>query len=118
MALLDKNRIPQSLHHLIPIAEQWGINDDYEREEKLSLATETELRVLVSSIDDVSDDDLYGWLEGPEASSPMPSDEYASFTCLTMSIDSAKIKLKKLAMKQQNTIPPGAKTAQKQVPPK
>jgi hypothetical protein len=92
---LDKKRIPKALHHLIPVVEEWGITDDYDREEKLSKATDAELRALISSIDDVSDADLFGWLEGPESSSPMPSDEYARFTCLTMAIDSAKVKLEK-----------------------
>jgi len=95
MTTLDKTKVPETLHVLIPVAEKWGINDDYEREELLSRATKEELRGLISSIDDVSDDDLYGWLEGPESYSSMPSDEYAIFTCLTMAIDSAKIRLRR-----------------------
>ena len=96
MSGLDSDKVPRALHRLISVAEEWGINDDYDREEKLSKASEAELLALIASIDDVSDEDLYGWLEGPESLSPMPSDEYASFTCLTMAIDSAKLKLKRL----------------------
>ena len=98
MTKLDKTKVPQALHVLIPVAEEWGINDDFEREQYLSQATEEELRGLVSSIDGISDDDLYGWLEGPESFSSTPSNEYVVFTCLTMAIDSAKVKLKRLTV--------------------
>lgn len=96
MAKLDKSKIPTALHDLISFAEEWGINDDSDRARKVAQATADELRALVSSIDSITDDDLYGWLQGPESSSPMPSDEYVSFTCLTMAIDAAKLKLKRL----------------------
>jgi len=97
MTYLDQTNIPPALHHLIPIAEEWGIDDDYLREEKLNNASESQLRALTSSIDDVSDEDLFGWLEGPESFSAIPSKEYVIFTCLTMAIESAKLKLKRLA---------------------
>jgi len=95
MAKLNIKNVPVELHQLIAIAEEWGINDDYDRAEKVSLATEEELRTLISSIENVADEDLYGWLEGPDSFSEAPSEEYVAFTCLTMAIDSAKIKLKK-----------------------
>jgi hypothetical protein len=101
MIKLDKANVPQALHGLIPVAEIWGINDDFDREDKLGQATEDELRTLISSIDNVSDEDLYGWLEGPESFSPIPSEEYVSFTCLTMAIESAKAKLKKLVKQRE-----------------
>jgi hypothetical protein len=78
------------------VAVEWGINDDYEREEKLSRAGEEELRALVRSIDDAANAELFGWLGGPESQSPHPSEEYVCFTCLTMALDSAKVKLKRL----------------------
>ena len=87
--------VPPPLHHLIPVATKWGIADDYEREEKVASATEHELERLIHSIDDVSDDDLFGWLEGDESFSATPSDAYAAFTCMTMAIDSAKLELRK-----------------------
>jgi hypothetical protein len=101
MIKLDKANVPQALHSVIPIAEKWGINDDYDREEKLAQASVAELQALISSIDDISDEDLYGWLEGPESSSSTPSKEYVSFTCLTMAIDSAKTKLKRRIKEQK-----------------
>lgn len=95
MALLDLTKVPPTLHCLIPLAMEWGISDDYDREEKVSQATTAELRALVSSIDNISDEDLYGWLEGPESYSDTPSNEYVVFTCFTIAIDSAKVKMKK-----------------------
>ena len=93
--MLDPAKVPTPLHKLIPLAEEWGINDDYSREKKLTEATNDELRALISSIDEISDDDLYDWLEGEESFSDMPSEEYVTFTCFTMAIDSARVRLRK-----------------------
>jgi hypothetical protein len=93
MNALNRVNIPAALHHLIPVAENWGISDDYDRETKIRQATEPELRALIASIDEETYKDVWSWLCGPEASSPTPSDEYAAFTCLTMAIDAAKVKL-------------------------
>ena len=100
MTKLNKNNVPSALHQIISVAEEWGINDDYDREKKISEATKSELHTLIASIDNVTDEDLYGWLEGPESYLATPSEEYVSFTCLTMAIDSAKIKLKKFDVTQ------------------
>lgn len=95
MSIIDLAKVPPTLHRLIPLATEWGISDDYHREEKVSQAATAELLALVASIDDISDEDLYGWLEGPESYSDTPSNEYVVFTCFTMAIDSAKVKIKK-----------------------
>ena len=96
MPTLDKTKIPAALHGLIPTAMEWGINDDHEREQKLSRANASELLSLVASIDSIAGDDLFGWLGGPESVSLTPSHEYGTFTCLTMAIDSAKLKLRRM----------------------
>lgn len=95
MPQLDANNVPDALVSLVPMAEKWGIGDDFDREAVVSHASREELEALVHCIDDVSDDDLYGWLSGPESFSPNPSQEYLAITCLTMAIDSAKSKLRK-----------------------
>jgi len=46
-------------------------------------------------MDDVVDDDLFGWLAGPEADNPNPSMEYVVFTDLTQAIDLARVLLEK-----------------------
>lgn len=78
---------------LIKIYEKWGIEDDFEREEAVAKASQEELEELVHSINDISDDDLFGWLSGEESFNPNPTDEYLAITCLTMAIDSAKFRL-------------------------
>lgn len=95
MRQLNANNVPDALAPLVPMAEKWGIGDDFDREAAVSHATRAELEALVHCIDDVSDDDLYGWLSGPESFNPNPSQEYLAITCLTMAIESAKSKLRK-----------------------
>ena len=96
MTLNPKN-LPTALVSLVPMAEKWGVGDDFEREELLKNATKEELELLIHSIDEISDEDLYGWLGGPEAKKQSPTQEYLAMTCLTMAIDSANVKLKRLA---------------------
>jgi len=93
---LDPTKVPSALVALLPVAERWGIGDDFEREEAVSRASREELEALVHSIDEMSDDDLFGWLSGPESYNPQPSEEYLALTSLTMAIDSAKLKLSRL----------------------
>lgn len=93
---LDSTKVPVALISLLPIAEKWGVGDDIEREQALSAASRQELELLVHSIDEVRDEDLFGWLSGSESYSAKPSNEYVALTALTMSIDFAKIKLRRL----------------------
>jgi hypothetical protein len=92
---LDKTKVPAPLTPLLPVAEKWGIGDDFERERALDAASRQELEFLVHSIDAMSDDDLFGWLAGPESYNPNPSKEYIALTALMMAIDSAKTKLRR-----------------------
>lgn len=94
---LKPDNVPKPLIQLLPIAEKWGIEDDFEREEALASASKEELESIVHSIDSVSDEDLYDWLAGDSANDDNPSQEYIALTCLTMSIDSAKIKLSRMS---------------------
>lgn len=92
---LDPSKIPSALVCLLPFAEKWGIGDDFEREAFVRSANTHELEALVHSIDEVSDDDLFGWLSGEESFNSTPSAEYLAITNLTMAIDSARLKLNK-----------------------
>jgi hypothetical protein len=96
MAKLNLVNVPPPLTPLLRVAEKWGIGDDFEREAAVRAASREELQALVHSIDGVSDEDLFGWLSGPESKSPNPSEEYLAITCLTMAIDSAKLRLQRL----------------------
>lgn len=92
---LDPKRVPPALTSILPWAEKWGVGDDFEREALIKRSSREELESLVHSIDDVSDEDLFGWLAGAESHSMNPSQEYMAITCLTMAIDSAKARLRK-----------------------
>lgn len=60
---------------LLPLAERWGMGDDFEREAAVSAASEDDLASLVSAVDAVPEADLYGWLAGPESHSQSPTPE-------------------------------------------
>jgi hypothetical protein len=62
--------IPDSVRSLLPLAEVWGVGDDFEREAMVDEAALDELCAMVVAVDSVPDDDLYGWLEGPESRLP------------------------------------------------
>jgi hypothetical protein len=89
---LNRANVPEAARALVPWAERWGIGDDFDREAALSAATERELEELGGLLDDVSDD-FWDWLAGPASFDPVPSDEYAAMTALTMAVDSARVKL-------------------------
>lgn len=92
---LDPSNVPDALIQILPMAEKWGIGDDFEREEAVGSACREDLESLVHSIDNITDEDLFGWLSGKESYNPNPTAEYLAITNLTMAIESAKLKLKK-----------------------
>lgn len=91
---LNLAKLPHEVAELIPLAEKWGIGDDYEREEAVKNASPEQLLELARCLDRVEQKKLFDWLAGPESRDPNPSPEYVAFTCLTMAIDSAKLKLR------------------------
>jgi hypothetical protein len=92
---LNPSNVPAPLVALLPMAEKWGVGDDFEREEALNKASREELEELVHSIDAITDEDLFDWLSGNESFNANPSAEYLAITNLTMAIDSAKLKLRR-----------------------
>ena len=86
---------------MLPLAEKWGIGDDYDRETAVETATEKELRYLIESIQALPDETLYDWLAGTESLSKSPTEEYLAFTCMTMAYDSARTKLTKKRTTEQ-----------------
>lgn len=93
---LNQKNVPSELHSAIQLAEKWGIGDDYEREQAIVNASRNELEELAHSLDDVDDGALVGWLTGKESKQEPLSQEYLAFTNLTMAVQSAKIKIKRL----------------------
>jgi hypothetical protein len=88
--------MPDSVRVLLPLAEVWGIGDDVERSMIVEAASPNELRAMVAAVDSVPDNDLYGWLTGPDSRSANPSREYVAITCLTMAADEARVRLRQL----------------------
>ena len=84
--------MPPSAWPLIPLAEKWGIGDDYEREQAVGQASRGELEDLVNTLNS-ADDDFWTWLAGPESRGPSFSREYIVMTALTEAFETAKLKL-------------------------
>jgi hypothetical protein len=94
---LNSKNVPPEVVTLLPLAEKWGIGDDFERERQVAKATVDELETLALCYENMDVDALFSWLEGPDAKSSNPSEEYLAFTCLTMGVDSARAKLENRA---------------------
>ena len=78
----------------MPLAERWGIGDDFERARLVTGAPAFELRALVDAVDAIDDGELYGWLAGPESLAAQPTPEYIAATNLTMAADQARLLLR------------------------
>lgn len=90
---MKTNFIPDKLHHLIPLVEKWGIEDDGYRDEAIQNAQKNELECIVNSISDDDAIELNTWLCNPlELNNP--SIEYIKYTCYLMAFDYAKLLLK------------------------
>lgn len=94
---LNPDKVPKEVAKLINTAERWGIGDDIYRSEAIDNATQDELEELASCLEVIDDEILFDWLAGPESYDENPSEEYLAFTCLTMAVDYAKLKLKRIA---------------------
>jgi len=101
MPKLNSTNIPKALVPLLPMAEKWGIGDDYERESAIERASREELHELIHCLDDIKDNELFGWLGGPESFNKKPTEEYLAFTCLTMAFHSAKLEFKRKFEKEK-----------------
>jgi len=83
---LNPARIPPEFHHLIPLAEQFGISDDLIREDVLRKTPKEEVEAMRRTIA-AHHRALLDWLAGPESYSPKFSAEYIAFSCLLMAAD-------------------------------
>lgn len=89
MKPLDASRVPDDLVQLIPLAEEWGIEDDEMRTVQVEDAQTDRLADLVQAFQSVDVTLIDDWLAGPESAAPEPSDEYVAFTTLRMAVDLA-----------------------------
>jgi hypothetical protein len=82
---------------LIPLAERWGIADDIERSRAINGADRNALEELIHCLDAVDIRELEEWLVGLESYREQPSQEYIAMTCLTMAIEQARLRLRKMS---------------------
>ena len=86
-------RLPPGLQHLLPWVLLFGIEDDGDRGEAVDAADRDQLRGLVEAIQITDEEELFGWLGGPESYSWSPSDEYVRVSALVMAYDLARFRL-------------------------
>lgn len=90
--ILNPKNVPGQFHHLIPLAEKYGISDDCYRIDLIETLDEKELKECAAFLE-YYDQVLDEWLAGPEADGPSYSQEYIVFSALGMAADEAKFKL-------------------------
>lgn len=91
--MMNKDNIPNKLHHLIDLVKEWGIGDDGYRDEKVESSTNEELRLLVNSINDSDADNLDEWFCSPQMLES-PSEEYLRYSEFFMAYEYAEAVLK------------------------
>jgi hypothetical protein len=90
---MDFEIVPQTLQHLIPFVEKWGIEDDGYRDEAVCNAEKNELEDLVNSISEEDAIVLDEWFCNPTDLNK-PSNEYIKFSVFFMAFEYAKSILK------------------------
>lgn len=85
-ARLDPSKIPVALRGLIPLAEQFGMCDDLDRERLITLTPEKQRHELKTAIAGL-EEDLDDWLAGPESAGPEYTNEYIAFSAMRMAAD-------------------------------
>lgn len=90
---MKREAIPFEFHHLIPLVEKWGIEDDGYRDEAVEKASNAELETLVQSITTESADELDKRFTDPLMLSK-PSAEYMKYSVFFMAYEYAKAVLK------------------------
>ncbi|PIG09828.1 hypothetical protein [Comamonas sp. 26] len=86
--MIDSQRVPAALRHLIPLAQKFGISDDLAREAIVSSSSMAEIKVLKQAVQ-ANNALLDAWLAGPEATDPCFSNEYIAFSAMRMAADFA-----------------------------
>lgn len=86
---MDKKQIPAELHHLIPLVEKWGIEDDGFRDNQIYNASKNELRELVESFGSKDADNLNRWLVDREEIKKC-TPEYLKYSAFFMAYEYAE----------------------------
>ena len=90
---MDSKNIPSELFHLNALVEEWGINDDGYRDEKIE---ESATENLLSFVNSILEKDLIlinNWLSD-EKEITKSTDEYINYTCFLMAYEYSKAVIK------------------------
>lgn len=82
---LDPALVPPDLHHLIPLAEKWGIGDDIIRNDFIDKSSRADMRELHDALTEPSSARITEW-RNSFAGSPL-SDEAAAFMYMEIALD-------------------------------
>ena len=85
--------IPKRLYRLVQLVNEWGINDDGFREEKIENANDEQLKELVNQVDEMAILHLNEWLSD-EHEIRKSTSEYINYTCFLMAFEYALSVLK------------------------
>jgi len=85
--VLNRENVPETLRDLLPLAEQYGINDEVIRKRLVDRGSAAELKTVCAAVQAV-DSALDAWLSDPEAPNN-PSVEYVAFSSLRLFADCA-----------------------------
>jgi hypothetical protein len=92
---MNIEKIPVIFYLFIPLIEEWGIYDDWERNEKIRGLDRKDLQLLAQSLDNEQGDTLLEWLaEKSEDLELSCSEEYINISCFAMAYEYAKVRLK------------------------
>jgi hypothetical protein len=86
LASFDEGDVPEQVRVLIPYAEIWGIEDDFQRE-RITRKTPPDLCDHVIHVLRMHGDALDAWLAGEESWSERPSDAYVAFSVMRIAGD-------------------------------
>jgi hypothetical protein len=98
---IDKDKVPEKLHHLIPLVQKWGIGDDGYRDEALTNANITELIELTTSISDEDANNLNEWLIDPNEMK-LCTQEYLMYSAFFLAFEYANAILNDRLQKNEN----------------
>ena len=89
---MNKENIPRQLHHLIPLVEKWGIEDDGFRDEIIATSSVEDIKNLVYSMSEEDFIVLNEWFCKPIVGTK-ETDEYIKFSVFFMAYEYAKSQL-------------------------
>jgi hypothetical protein len=96
---LDPALVPPDLHHLIPLAEKWGIGDDIIRNDFIDKSSDAEKRELHAALAEPSTR-ITEWLNSFDGTL---SDEAAAFMYMEIALDEMGFYLEE----EEDAAPPG-----------